>query len=264
MDSLFISAFQLNLIWHDAAANQAHINRIAQAHQPKGHLWILPEMFTTGFSMEPAGFAERTDGATATWMKRMASDYEAQLMGSLIVEEDSNYCNRAILVSKNGLEGYYDKRHGFSLTKEDEIYRSGTEKVIFQIDDWKVCPQICYDLRFPVFSRNRVDEAGQYEYDLAVYMANWPHARVHHWEALLQARAIENQCFVVGVNRVGEDANGLYYSGSSMVVDPMGKILAKVSGGEAVLEAELSAEFLQQIRQKYPFWKDADGFQIVP
>lgn len=264
MKSLKISALQLDLIWHDANANRAHIEALISATQPKGSLLVLPEMFTTGFSMEPAGLAERTNGPSAIWMQQMAQKHQASILGSMIVTDGERFYNRALLVNEQGIQAQYDKRHSFSLAGEDEIFSAGSEKVITEVDGWNICLQICYDLRFPAYSRNIADENGKYQYDVLVYVANWPATRVHHWESLLQARAIENQSYVIGVNRVGEDANGLYYSGSSMIVDPMGKIKAKASGGEAVLEAELSADFLAETRSRFPFWRDADRFTIEP
>ncbi|MFK7924248.1 MAG: amidohydrolase [Bacteroidia bacterium] len=262
MKNLKVSALQLDLIWHDAGANRAHIEALVSATQPQGSLIVLPEMFTTGFSMEPAGLAERTNGPTAIWMQQMAKKQDASLLGSMIITEGEHFYNRALLVNEQGLQAQYDKRHSFSLAGEDKVFSSGTEKVIIEVEGWKICLQICYDLRFPAYSRNIADEDGNYEYDLLIYVANWPATRVQHWESLLQARAIENQSYVIGVNRVGEDGNGLYYSGSSMIVDPMGKLIAKASGGEAVLEAELSADFLSEMRGKFPFWRDADRFTI--
>lgn len=219
-------------------------------------------MFATGFSMEPAGVAERSDGPTVTWMQEIATQYDSHLNGSLIITEEEQYFNRSFMVSSQGVQAQYDKRHSFSLAGEDKVYQAGHTKVITPIKGWNICLQICYDLRFPVFARNHADAAGKLEYDLLLYVANWPAARVQHWESLLQARAIENQCYVVGVNRVGVDANGHYYSGSSMVVDPMGQLSAKAFGGEAILTAKLDAEFLAHTRAKYPFWRDADRFEL--
>lgn len=262
MKSLKISALQLNLIWHNAESNRSHIESFLEATQAKGDLIVLPEMFTTGFSMDPSGIAERRNGPTLAWMQKMAQKHEASLLGSVIIADGERYHNRALLVDKDGLQAEYDKRHGFSLAGEDEVFTAGNKMVVANVAGWKVCLQICYDLRFPAFVRNKVDPEGSYTYDLLVYVANWPATRVHHWESLLQARAIENQAYVVGVNRVGEDGNGLHYSGSSMIIDPMGDIKAKASGGEAILESDLDADNLAKIRTKFPFLKDADDFEL--
>ncbi|MEM6342227.1 MAG: amidohydrolase [Bacteroidota bacterium] len=262
MESLNITALQLDLAWHDAEANRNRIAAFLHAKQPQADLIILPEMFATGFTMEPAGLAERSDGPTVKWMQQMASQYQTSLTGSLSIEEEGKFFNRAFMVNQLGVEAQYDKRHSFSLAGEDEVYQAGNQRVITPLKGWNICLQICYDLRFPVFGRNHADAAGNFEYDLLIYVANWPAARVHHWESLLQARAIENQCYTIGVNRVGVDANGLYYSGSSMVIDPMGNVSAKAFGGEAVLQASLDADFLAATRKKYPFWRDADRFEL--
>ncbi len=262
MESLNITALQLDLAWHDAEANRNRIAAYLQAKQPQSDLIILPEMFATGFTMEPAGLAERSDGPTVQWMLQIAAQYQAHITGSLSISEEGKYFNRSFMVDPSGVQAQYDKRHSFSLAGEDEVYQAGSQKVITALKGWNICLQICYDLRFPVFVRNHADADGNFDYDLLIYVANWPAARVHHWESLLQARAIENQSYVVGVNRVGVDANGHHYSGSSMVIDPMGNVSAKAFGGEAVLQASLDADFLAATRKKYPFWRDADRFEL--
>ncbi len=263
MDQLPILVLQLDLLWHDAQGNRERIQQIL-SHQRTSNakLIVLPEMFSTGFTMEANELAEPTQGPTCQWMQEMAQQYQATVCGSIIVKEKGNYYNRFLWVDAGGLQGYYDKRHLFAMGKEDRVYTGGQSQPIFTQANWKVLPQICYDLRFPVWSRNEVSDKGSWKYDLAVYVASWPEKRVHHWEALLKARAIENQVYVIGVNRVGEDPNGIRYTGSSMVVHPSGEILAYASGGEAMLSAVLSKEDLAFNHRAFPFWKDADDFAL--
>lgn len=224
---------------------------------------ILPEMFSTGFSMHPQALAEKMDGHTVAWMKALAARKKIILTGSVIIEENGLYFNRLIWMLPDGSYGYYDKRHLFAYAAENEQYTAGHKRLIASVKGWKINLQVCYDLRFPVWVRQKT-EAGFPEYDLIIYVANWPESRSHAWKTLLQARAIENQCYVAGVNRVGNDGNGIYYSGDSMIVDPLGEILYEQAHKEDVQTIILQKEKLEAVRKQFPFWKDADSFLINP
>jgi len=227
------------------------------------HLVVLPEMFTTGFSMKPEQLAENMEGDTLAWMKQTARDNKVILTGSMIAEQEGNYYNRLVWMLPNGQFGTYDKRHLFAFAEEDKHYTSGTKRLIASVNGWKVHLLVCYDLRFPVWARQQFDEQGNYEYDVLVYVANWPEKRSTAWKSLLQARAIENQCYVVGVNRVGKDANDIIYSGDSMVIDPLGEILYQKANEEDVATLTLDKDHLNAVRKRFPFWRDADNFDIL-
>jgi predicted amidohydrolase len=220
-------------------------------------------MFSTGFSMKPDEFAENMDGETVKWMKRIAGEKKIIITGSMIAEEKGEYFNRLIWMLPNGQSGVYDKRHLFAYAGEDEHYTPGTKRLIASVKGWKINLLICYDLRFPVWARQQLKE-NKPEFDLLIYVANWPERRNHAWKTLLQARAIENQCYVVGVNRVGKDGNDIYYSGDSMVVDPMGEIIYQKAHEEENFTITLNKEKLEEVRTRLPFWKDGDNFIIQP
>lgn len=259
-DNLTISLVQSELIWEDSKANLGMLRKKIFSIKEKTELVILPEMFSTGFSMRPAELAETMEGETVNWMKRIASEKKIILAGSVIIEEEGNYFNRLIWMLPNGQYGIYDKRHRFGFAGEDQFYEAGSNRLIASVKGWKINLQVCYDLRFPVWARQTT--APEPEYDLLVYVANWPVKRIHAWKTLLQARAIENQCYVAGVNRVGEDGNGISYSGDSMIVDPMGEIL--ITGNEdSIYTLTIEKNHLQQVREKFPFLKDADEFKII-
>ncbi|RYG28747.1 MAG: nitrilase family protein, partial [Chitinophagaceae bacterium] len=222
---------------------------------------ILPEMFSTGFSMRPELLAENIKGETVRWMKDMAAKLRLILTGSLIIEENGKYFNRLVWMLPDGNFGYYDKRHLFGFAGEDNHYTAGSKRLIASAKGWKINLQVCYDLRFPVWARQG-NGSVEPEYDLLVYVANWPEKRIHAWKTLLQARAIENQCYCVGVNRVGEDGNEVYHSGNSMVVDAMGEVLYTKQDAEDVFTVTLEKETLDSVREKLPFLKDRDGFLI--
>lgn len=263
MNNLSVTALQLDLFWHEPNKNKTQIEKLLEQEKRVGDIIVLPEMFTTGFSMEADTQAEEMNGASIAWMVGIAKKYESCVMGSLIIQENGTYYNRFIATTSEGIIATYDKRHPFSLAKEHLTYKPGENVVIFTYKGWKICPQICYDLRFPVWARNRKQPNNTLAYDLLIYVANWPEARVYHWETLLQARAIENQSFVIGVNRVGNDQKNLNYSGSSMIVHPSAQKLAFNSGEECLLQAELKSEELQAYRKKFPFWQDADDFEVT-
>lgn len=223
---------------------------------------VLPEMFSTGFSMKPEQLAETMEGEAVQWMKRVATEKKIILTGSVIIKEKENYYNRLIWMLPNGQYGVYDKRHRFAFAGEDKHYTAGNKRLIASVKGWKINLQVCYDLRFPVWARQQSQPDGL-EYDILIYVANWPERRSHAWKTLLQARAIENQCYVIGVNRVGNDGNAIYHSGDSMIIDPMGEVLYHKKDEEDVFTISLDKKHLETIREKLPFLRDADGFMIL-
>ena len=227
----------------------------------KTEVVVLPEMFSTGFSMKPEQLAETMEEETVQWMKRVAAEKKIILTGSVIIKEKENYYNRLIWMLPNGQYGVYDKRHRFAFAGEDKHYTAGTKRLIASVKGWKINLQVCYDLRFPVWARQQSQPDGP-EYDILIYVANWPERRSHAWKTLLQARAIENQCYVIGVNRVGNDGNAIYHSGDSMIIDPMGEVLYHKKDEEDVFTISLDKKHLETIREKLPFLRDADGFMI--
>jgi omega-amidase len=268
MSTLTITTIQTQLHWEDKTANLKLLGEKINGIAGKTEVVILPEMFSTGFSMQPEKLAEKMDGPTMEWMKNMAAASKIILTGSLIIEEGENYFNRLIWMLPNGQYGYYDKRHRFAFAGEDKKYTPGNKRLIASVKGWKIHLLVCYDLRFPVWSRQSSpaagESAGSPEYDLMIYVANWPERRNLAWKTLLQARAIENQCYVVGVNRVGNDGNNIYHSGDSMIIDPMGEITYQQAHEEAVFTCTLHKKNLDEVRTKFPFWKDADHFFIEP
>jgi len=272
MSSLSITLIQSILHWQDKPANLAMFEHKINAIKEKTEIVVLPEMFSTGFSMQPDLLAEAMDGETVAWMKRMAAQKKIIVTGSAIIAEQGNYFNRLLWILPNGQLGIYDKRHRFAFAGEDDHYTAGSKRLIASVKGWKINLQVCYDLRFPVWARQsastQASPAGEGketpEYDVLIYVANWPERRNHAWKTLLQARAIENQCYVIGVNRVGDDGNNIHYSGDSMVVDPLGEILYSKTQEEDVFTIILQKERLDEVRNKFPFWKDADSFSILP
>ncbi len=289
MDKLKVTVIQSDLHWEDRSANLQMFEEKIGTVRESMELVLLPEMFSTGFSMHPAALAEPMDGASVKWMRRVSAEHRIILAGSLIIEERGEYYNRLIWMLPNGELGYYDKRHLFAYAGENKQYSPGSGRLIASVKGWKINLLVCYDLRFPVWSRQTVpvpfpamqatpdpdkDDIGDPnakpapagypgpEYDVLVYVANWPQSRIHAWKTLLQARAIENQCYVVGVNRVGKDGNGICYNGDSMIVGPMGEIIKTVTDQETIFTSTLQAEPLQAAREKFPFLKDADPFFI--
>ena len=263
---LNITIVQSNLKWEDKKANLESFDKTIKGHNEKKEVVLLPEMFSTGFSMKPSVHAETMEGETVQWMKRVAAEQKIILAGSLMIKENNDYYNRLIWMLPNGEYGYYDKRHLFAYAGEDEQYTSGNKRLIASVKGWKVNLLVCYDLRFPVWSRQTVpkdENIEDAEYDVLVYVANWPEKRVHAWKTLLQARAIENQCYVVGVNRVGDDVNGNHYTGDSMIVDPLGQPLLHAGDQEGIFTYSLTLDHLKHVREKLPFLKDADPFIIA-
>jgi predicted amidohydrolase len=258
LPSLTISIIQPAIVWEDKAANIAQYNCLIDNIKERKEVIILPEMFSTGFSMAPERLAERMDGETVQWMAAMAEQHRIIITGSIIIEEEGKYYNRLIWMQPDGTHYHYDKRHLFGYGEEDQHYHSGDKKLIVQVKGWKICPLVCYDLRFPVWARN----AGG-EYDVLLYVANWPQRRSLAWKTLLQARAIENQAYCIGVNRVGEDGAGIVYSGDSAVFDPLGNPLLAPVNEAGVYTITLEKAPLSQAREHFPFLKDADKFLVL-
>jgi omega-amidase len=262
MSSLTVTLIQSDLKWEDKKANLAMFSNKINGIKEKTELIILPEMFSTGFSMRPEFLAETMEGETVKWMKATAQSKKAILTGSIIIEDDGMYYNRLIWMLPNGEYGYYDKRHMFAYGEEDKHYTPGKKRLIASVKGWKINLQVCYDLRFPVWARQQSADNTP-EYDLLIYVANWPERRNHAWKTLLNARAIENQSYVIGVNRVGNDGNNIHHSGDSMIIDPLGTIIYHKAEEEDVLTYTLQKETLNEVRNKFPFWKDADGFALL-
>ena len=260
-NTLSITVFQSALHWEDKAANLDMFEEKIRGMSQKTEIVVLPEMFSTGFSMRPSALAETMEGETVQWMKRIAAEKKIILTGSVIIEENGKYFNRLIWMLPNGQAGVYDKRHRFAFAGEDEHYTSGDKRLIASVKGWRVNLMVCYDLRFPVWARQQSQEESP-EYDVLIYVANWPDRRIHAWKTLLQARAIENQAYVVGANRVGNDGNDIHYSGESMVVDPLGEVLYTKKDSEDIFTIILDKVHLDTVRAKFPFWKDADRFKI--
>ena len=279
MSTLSISLIQSSLVWEDKKSNLQRLEEKIMS-LPKTELVILPEMFSTGFSMQPEKLAEIMEGESVAWMKRVSAQKRVILTGSLIIEEKGEYYNRLIWMLPNGEYGTYDKRHLFAFAGEDQHYAAGGKRLIASVKGWKINLQICYDLRFPVWARQKNEpelteddqdfggpsyqpsEPLAPEYDILIYVANWPERRAHAWKTLLQARAIENQSYVIGVNRVGEDGNGIYHSGDSMIVDALGEVLFTQAHEECVHTITLEREQLDGVRQKLPFLRDGDSFMM--
>lgn len=273
--SLRITLVQSNLHWQDVDANlQMFSDKLTSVSDTD--LIVLPEMFSTGFSMSAEQLAEEMNGKAVNWMRTVAKAKNAVVTGSLIIKESNPdiedawcYFNRLIWMKPDGKYLTYDKRHLFSLSGEEKVYVAGTDKWIVELNGWKICPLICYDLRFPVWSRNTITpspsgRAGEGTYDVLLYVANWPERRIQAWKYLLISRAIENQCYTIGLNRVGNDGNDIYHSGDSMVVDALGNILYHKEQAEDVTTIELNYEDLQKLRESLPFLKDADSFEVNP
>jgi len=264
-----ITFIQTALHWEDRTKNLEHFEKLFSKINNDQDLIVLPEMFATGFTMNPKKNAEPANGESLAWMKKKAIEKNAVVTGSLSVSENGKFYNRLFWVDPSGIVQEYDKRHLFRMAKEDEHYTAGEKKLITKIANWKICPLICYDLRFPVWSRNvftpdnSLKAKGTWDYDVLIYVANWPQVRSHPWKSLLIARAIENQCYVIGVNRVGKDGNDFDHSGDSVVIDPKGEIISATKAfAESVESLELSRTYLDEFRAVFPVGLDADRFTI--
>lgn len=252
-----ISVIQPDTIWEDKSRNFQNLTELITPLYDNTDLVILPEMFNTGFSMRPAELSESPDGETCQWMKSIADKGDFGICGSYVVKERNRFFNRWVFVSPENDTAYYNKRHLFSMGGEDSLFTSGKSRVVFNYRGVRIAPFICYDLRFPVWSRNQKD------YDLLIYAANWPEIRKNVWNTLLKARAIENQCFVAGSNRTGTDGEGIKYCGESIIVNPRGELIETAEADqECSITADISLTELADFRNKFPVMNDADNFTI--
>jgi predicted amidohydrolase len=264
MSTLTITTIQSDLIWEDKLANRQMLQQKIDNIADTTEIVILPEMFTTGFSMNTAALAEPMEGETLEWMKTVSHKKGIVLTGSVMIAAEGKYFNRLIWMLPNGQYGYYDKRHLFAYAEEDQYYSAGKKRLIASVKGWRINLQVCYDLRFPVWARQSFDsDRDTSEYDVLIYVANWPERRSHAWKTLLCARAIENQCYVIGVNRVGNDGKNIHYSGNSLVIDPLGEVLYHMAEEEDINTITLSKEKLDEARKKLPFLQDGDDFTIL-
>lgn len=256
-NKLTITLIQSSIFWEDVEKNLTHFEHLI-ANIANTDLILLPEMFNTAFCPHSIHLAETMDGRTIRWMKGVAVKKSCAISGTLMVKEHEKIFNRLVWISENGELFYYDKRHLFSLTKESKYISSGKQRLMVELMGWKICPMICYDLRFPVFCRNDA------HYDMLIFLANWPIKRIEAWDTLLKARSIENQCFTIGVNRIGEDGNGILFNGHSKVFDAFGKELYSANEQkEAILQIELSSEDLKLKRKQMNFLQDQDKFTLL-
>jgi omega-amidase len=258
MDNLKITIYQGYLFWENIEKNLQNISLRLSGIREKTNLIILPEMFNTGFTMNAETLGETMNGKTMQWMQNTAKKFDCVVTGSIIIKENGKFYNRLLWIRPDGTHEHYDKRHLFALGKEHQTYTAGTKKLIVELNGWKICPMICYDLRFPVWMRN-VNE----DYDLLMIVANWPEKRALHWRTLIPARAVENQSYVIGVNRVGHDGNEVYHSGDSTCIDPNGNVVYYKRDEEDVYTFSVIGDEVKKARRALPFLKDADKFKIV-
>lgn len=254
---LRLALVQSDLHWENAVTNRVALTLQLEAIQ-EADIIILPEMFATGFTMNAAACAETLQGESLQWLQAQAAAKQCAVCGSLIIAENGKFYNRFVFCDEQGNIHSYNKRHLFRMGGEHHTYTAGTQAVVFSYKGWRICPQICYDLRFPVWSRQPANP-----YDLLLYVANWPQARRFAWRTLLRARAIENQTFVCAVNRVGTDGKGVYHSGDSAIIDFRGDTLAEAQHQSSIVQAQLSWSALQRFREEFPAWQDADSFSIA-
>lgn len=260
MDTLRIGLVQSELYWQKPAANLAMFEEMLETSEPVD-LYVLPEMFNTGFTMKVEEFSEPENFTTLRWMKLVSARRKAAVTGSFIVRTAQGVYNRLYWVNPDGTYQHYDKRHLFRMAEEDQYFSEGSEPLIVDYRGWRIAPFVCYDLRFPVWSRNRTAK-GDLAYDLALYVANWPQARVHAWSTLLMARAMENSAYVCGVNRIGTDGMGIDYNGQSATCDPKGSYITEPSSSEGIFISELSLASLEAYREKFPVHLDGDNFEL--
>jgi predicted amidohydrolase len=251
-----VALVQSSIVWENPKSNRNFYEEKIHALTEQVDLIVLPEMFTTGFTMNPSVVAETMQGETVQVLQSLAKAKKCAITGSLIINEGKNFFNRLVFVFPNGELQFYDKRHLFTLAGEDKVYTSGKEKLIVDYLGWKICPLVCYDLRFPVFARNTEN------YDLLLYLANWPKPRINAWDILIKARSVENMCYTIGVNRVGLDSNNLEYIGHSQVVDYLGNSILEPQESEAVFIVELNKDKMLETRKKLGFLNDLDSFEI--
>lgn len=256
-NQLKIALIQSDLVWENPEENRNNFSKKIKHISEQVDVIILPEMFSTGFTMHAENVAETTQGKTVEWMKNEASKHNAALVGSLIISEENNFYNRLLFVEPSGKISKYDKRHTFTLVGEDKVFSAGTEKMVIDYKGWKICPLICYDLRFPVWARNTED------YDVLIYVANWPKPRISAWDALLKARAIENMSYCIGVNRVGIDGVNSEYSGHSAVYDVLGNLMTAFKPDKEDIEIViLEKNHISKYRNKFKFLDDKDAFTL--
>jgi omega-amidase len=254
MQNLTVTLIQTELFWEDIPANIAMFDKKIDGISEKTDVIILPEMFTTGFTMNIEKAAESMTGSAVSWLVAKARQRQAHILGSVIIEEDKKYFNRLVLARPDGEIMTYDKKHLFRMAGEHKVFSAGTNHLTITVNGWELRTFICYDLRFPVWCRNIANQ-----YDVAIYIANWPARRAHHWKLLLPARAVENQCYVIGVNRVGKDGNGNAHSGDSSIIDPVGNIVFEKADVPCIHKAVLSYEKVKEFRETFAAWQDADG-----
>jgi len=259
MSTLKITTFQAYLFWENIDKNLQNLGLRLSNIREKTDLLVLPEMFNTGFSMNPEALAEEMGGKTMQWMEQQARRFDCVVTGSLMIRENGKFYNRLIWMRQDGTYEKYDKRHLFSLGEEDNHYTAGQDKLIVELNGWKIFPNICYDLRFPVWLRNTGND-----YDLLLLVANWPERRSGHWRTLIPARAVENQAYVVAVNRVGHDGKEVYHSGDSMCIDPNGNVVYYKPNDEDLYTFTINREEVEKTRRAFPFLKDGDSFQLNP
>ena len=263
MQPLRVSLIQGATRWHDLAGNRAYYGALIAPLAGHSDLVVLPETFTSGFSNEAIDQAETMDGATVAWMRGQAQALDAAVTGSVQLRDGAKVYNRLLFATPDGQVRHYDKRHLFRYAREHERYAAGGSRIVVEWRGWRICPLICYDLRFPVFVRNRYDrEAGRFDYDLLLFVANWPSARRYAWSTLLRARAIENLSYCAGLNRVGIDGNDLHYAGDSALLDFLGQPLLELGAQEQVVTVRLDAGLLAAHRKRFPAWMDADAFEL--
>ena len=257
MQNLKVTLIQTELVWEDIEQNLSLFDVIIDDIQNDTNLMVLPEMFTTGFTMNAADLAQDMAGSSVKWLRDKSKQKNVDIVGSIIANDHGRFFNRLIWAKPDGNMFTYDKRHLFRMAGEEKVYSAGDRNITVELLGWKIRPFICYDLRFPLWTRNIAKQ-----YDTAIFIANWPERRSMHWKLLLQARAVENQCYVVGVNRVGTDGNGHRYSGDSSVIDPWGNILFQQHDEAYIFTAELSYDVLKNCRESFPAWMDADTDMI--
>lgn len=263
MQDLRVALVQAATIWHDAAANRTLYGDLVRGLRGAADLVVLPETFTSGFSNDAVGNAETMDGPSVAWLRTLARDTGSVITGSMVVRDGEHVFNRLLWARPDGTLAHYDKRHLFRMAGEHLRYAGGDRRLIVELNGWRVLPQVCYDLRFPVWSRNRFDDDAQrFDYDLSLFVANWPTPRRYAWQTLLRARAIENLSYVIGVNRVGSDGNDLSYSGDSVVLDPFGQPLIELGADAQVVTCTLRADALLRHRERFPAQLDADVFTL--
>jgi predicted amidohydrolase len=264
MQALRLSLVQGATRWHDLAGNRDYYGKLVHALKGQSDLIVLPETFTSGFTNETLGNAETMQGESLSWLKALAADVGAVVTGSMVIREGERCFNRLIWMRPSGQFEIYDKRHLFRMAQEHTRYGGGEQRLIVELNGWRICPLVCYDLRFPVWIRNRYDRiAGRFDYDLSIFVANWPSARSYAWRTLLRARAIENLSYCVGVNRVGVDGNDLHYDGDSVALDFLGSPLVELGAQEQVVTVTLDPATLAAHRERFPAWMDADEFNIT-